>query len=105
VAVVFCAAEDTARRSCDRPAWIQGVGWCLDTAYWTNRDLAYPEYVEKAALMAYRTAGIREPRKEINIAEPYDPFAYKELHHLERLHLPPTGQAPTLLPHRVFHPT
>jgi len=30
-------------------------------------------------------AGIREPKKEINIVEPYDPFAYKELHHLEGL--------------------
>jgi acetyl-CoA C-acetyltransferase len=101
-AAVILAAEETARRICDRPAWIQGVGWCLDTAYWTNRDLAYPEYLEKAAWMAYRMAGIREPRKEINIAEPYDPFAYKELHHLEGLQLAPKGQAPKLLADGVF---
>jgi acetyl-CoA C-acetyltransferase len=52
--------------------------------------------------MAYRMAGIREPRKEINIAEPYDPFAYKELHHLEGLQLAPKGQAPKLLADGVF---
>ena len=101
-AAVVLAAEAVARRVTSRPIWIQGVGWCLDTAYWTNRDLSYPEYVEKAAWMAYRAAGIREPRKEINIAEPYDPFAYKELHHLEGLQLAPKGQAPKLLADGVF---
>jgi len=101
-AAVVLASEDAARRLTDKPIWIQGVGWCLDTAYWTNRDLYYPEYVEKAAWMAYKMAGIREPRKEINIAEPYDPFAYKELHHLEGLQLAPKGKAPQLLADGVF---
>ncbi len=101
-AAVVLAAGDVARRTTDKPVWIQGVGWCLDTAYWTNRDLAYPEYVEKAAWMAYRMAGVREPRKEIHIAEPYDPFAYKELHHLEGLQLAPKGKAPELLADGVF---
>ena len=38
--------------------------------------------------------GIKEPRKEIHIAEPYDPFDYKELHHLEGLMLFDKGKAP-----------
>ena len=41
-------------------------------------------------------AGIKEPRKEINIAEPYDPFDYKELHHMEGLLLCGKGEAPRL---------
>ncbi len=101
-AAVILAAEDVARKVTNKPVWIQGVGWCLDTSYWTNRDLCYPEYVEKAARMAYKMAGVREPRKEINIAEPYDPFAYKELHHLEGLQLAPKGKAPQLLADGVF---
>ncbi|MFQ5694575.1 MAG: thiolase domain-containing protein [Terriglobia bacterium] len=101
-AAVVLASEEAARRLTDKPVWVQGVGWCLDTAYWTNRDLYYPEYVEKAAWMAYKMAGVREPRKEINIAEPYDPFAYKELHHLEGLQLAPKGKAPQLLADGVF---
>jgi acetyl-CoA C-acetyltransferase len=101
-AALVIASEEAARRLTDKPVWIQGVGWCLDTAYWTNRDLAYPQYVEKAAWMAYRMAGVKEPRKEINIAEPYDPFAYKELHHLEGLQLAPRGEAPKLLADGVF---
>jgi len=93
VALVL-AAEHVARRICDKPVWIEGVGWNLDTAYWTNRDLCYPRYVENAARMAYEMAGITEPRKQIHIAEPYDPFDYKELHHLEGLLLFDRGKAP-----------
>lgn len=96
VAVVL-AAEEVANRVTDRPVWIQGVGWNLDTAYWANRDLAYPEYVENAARAAYEMAGIKEPRKEIHLVEPYDPFDYKELHHLEGLQLADRGQAPQLV--------
>jgi len=96
-AAIVIAEEKTAKKLCDRPIWIQGVGWNLDTSFWTNRDLYYPQYVENAARMAYRMAGIKNPRKEINIAEPYDPFAYKELHHMEGLMLCKKGEAPKLL--------
>ncbi len=88
------ASEDAAKRIGGTPVWIDGVGWNLDTAYWTNRDLVYPEYVEHAARQAYAMAGITEPRKQIHVAEPYDPFDYKELHHLEGLMLFDKGKAP-----------
>ena len=91
------ASDEFVRRRTDSPVWIEGVGWCLDTSYWTDRDLYYPRYLEKAATMAYRMAGITDPRKEIHVAEPYDPFAYKELHHLEGLMLAGKGEAPRLL--------
>ena len=90
---IIMAAEHVAKRLTSKPVWVEGVGWNLDTAYWTNRDLAYPRYVEYAAKMAYEMAGIKEPRKEIHIAEPYDPFDYKALHHLEGLGLADRGKA------------
>jgi len=93
---VILAAEHIAKRITDKPVWIEGVGWHLDTTFWTNRDLAYPRYVEYAARMAYDMAGIKEPRKQINIAEPYDPFDYKALHHLEGLQLADRGKAAEL---------
>jgi acetyl-CoA C-acetyltransferase len=93
VAIVL-AAEHEAHRLSEAPVWIEGVGWHLDTAYWTNRDLSYPLYVERAARMAYEMASIREPRKELHVVEPYDPFDYKELHHLEGLLLFDKGKAP-----------
>jgi len=91
---IIMASEDAARRLTDAPVWIDGVGWNLDSTYWTNRDLSYPEYVENAARMAYGMAGVEEPRKQIHVAEPYDPFDYKELHHLEGLLLFDRGKAP-----------
>ncbi len=94
---VVMATEDAARGITDQPVWVEGVGWALDTAFWTNRDLYYPRYVEKAAWMAYEMAGIDKPATQIDFAEPYDPFAYKELHHLEGLQLAPKGKAPKLL--------
>ncbi len=92
VAIVL-AAEHVAKRLTDKPVWIEGVGWNVDTAHWTNRDLAYPRYVEYAARQAYEMAGISEPRQQIHIAEPYDPFDYKALHHLEGLQLADRGKA------------
>jgi len=93
---VVLANETVARRVTDKPVWIEGVGWALDTAYWTNRDLCYPRYVEEAARMAYKMAGVTDPRHQIHVAEPYDPFDYKELHHMEGLLLCGKGDAPQL---------
>ncbi|MHA1593325.1 MAG: thiolase domain-containing protein [Candidatus Baldrarchaeia archaeon] len=95
-AAIVLASEDVAKKLTDSPVWIEGVGWCLDSRYWTNRDLAYPKYVEYAARMAYKMAGIHNPPKEIDVAEVYDPFDYKELHHMEGLLLARKGEAPKL---------
>ncbi len=46
--------------------------------------------------MAYKMAGIKNPRKEIDIAEIYDPFDYKELQHMEALQLARPGEAAIL---------
>lgn len=95
-AALVLVAEHIAKKITDKPVWIDGVGWNVDTAYWATRDLCYPRYVEKAARMAYDMAGIKEPHKEIQVAEPYDPFDYKELHHMEGLLLCGKGEAPRL---------
>lgn len=102
-AAIILAAEHVARRVTEKPIWIDGVGWCLDTAYWCTRDLYYPDYVEVAARQAYKMAGIREPSKEIHVAEPYDPFTYKELHHIEGLLLAPRGKSVEMLKEGYFN--
>lgn len=102
-AAIVLAAEHVARRVTEKPIWIDGVGWCLDTAYWCTRDLYYPDYLEVAARQAYKMAGIKEPSKEIHLAEPYDPFTYKELHHIEGLMLAPRGKSVQMLVDGVFN--
>jgi acetyl-CoA C-acetyltransferase len=95
-AALIMVAPHIARQLTDEPVWVTGVGWALDTTHWTNRDLYFPRYVAEAAKMAYRMAHITDPRKQIDVAEPYDPFDYKELHHMEGLGLAKKGEAPIL---------
>src|SRR5438046_5430803 len=95
-AAVVLVSEKVAKKLTDEPVWLDGVGWTLDTMQWTNRDLAYPAYVEKAAKMAYKMAGIKNPRKEIDVAGPCDPFDYEELHRREVLQLAGKDEAPKM---------
>lgn len=88
-AALVMVSEEWAKRITDSPVWVEGVGFNLDTSSWTNRELSYPVYLRYAAQMAYKMAGIERPSREIDVAEPYDPFDYKELHHLEGLGLAP----------------
>ncbi len=92
-AAIVLTREEIAYELTDTPVFIEGVGWCIDTTMWTNRDLAFPKFVARAAKMAYDMAGIKNPRKEIDVAEPYDPFDYKELQHMEALGLADPGEA------------
>ncbi|MHA2326862.1 MAG: thiolase domain-containing protein [Promethearchaeota archaeon] len=94
-ALIFCN-KDIVHRFTDDPIYVAGTGWNIDSTMWTNRDLYFPRYVAQAAKMAYKMAHIENPRKEIDFAEPYDPFSYKELHHLEGLLLCKKGEAPIL---------
>ena len=94
-AVVLCS-EEFAKKVTKEPVTVAGCGWNIDSAYWTNRDLYYPQYLENASKMAYKMAGISNPRKEIDLAEVYDPFDYKELHHMEGLQLAKKGEAPKM---------
>lgn len=94
-ALIFCS-KDIVHKFTDDPIYVAGTGWNIDSTMWTNRDLYFPRYVAQAAKMAYKKAGIVNPRKEIDFAEPYDPFDYKELHHMEGLLLCKKGEAADL---------
>lgn len=91
VAIVL-ANERIARALKKAPVFIEGVGFRLETAYWCARDLCYPDYVAMAARDAYKMAGLVDPAKDIDFFEPYDPFDYKALHHLNALLLDKTGR-------------
>ena len=95
-ALVLCSQEFARKHKVESPVWFGGVGWTIDTTFWTDRDLYFPEYLARAAKMAYKQARIDNPRRQIDFAEPYDPFDYKELHHMEGLGLCKKGEAPML---------
>lgn len=91
--VLVLACEEKAYAFCDRPIWVRGVGWCSDTPSLETRDWGKAVYAQLAGDMAYRVAGIGNPRLEIDFAEVDDSFAYKELQHLEALRLCRPGEA------------
>jgi acetyl-CoA C-acetyltransferase len=91
--VVVLASKDAASSLSDLPIWIRGMGWCSDTPTLESRDWGSAVYCQMAADMAYKQAGIRSPRSEIDFAEVNDEYSYKELQHLEALRFFGTGEA------------
>ncbi len=82
---IIMAEEETANRRCSKPVWVMGVGHCADAYHLGDRDLAGVDALVSAAKRAYRMAGIKDPVKEIDVAEVYDAFSYMELMWLEGL--------------------
>lgn len=91
--VMVLASEKIAEKLSDNPIWIQGVGWCTETPNLETRNWSKAVYTRLAAEMAYKTARIDNPWKEIDFAEIHDLFAYKELQEMEALKLCEYGQA------------
>ncbi len=91
--VMVLASEARARSLSDRPIWVLGVGWCNGAASLESREWGEVPYLQKAAQMAYRQAGVRQPHLMIDFAEVDDTFAYKELQHIEALGLCREGEA------------
>jgi len=96
-AVAFVLAdEETALDLCDELIYFSGFGWSSETPWLSTRGME-AEYASRAAAMAYRMAGISQPRKQIDIVEVDDRFSYKELQHLEAMGLARPGEAAYLL--------
>jgi acetyl-CoA C-acetyltransferase len=93
---MILAAEGPARELKDVPVWVKGVGRGADSVWFMSRrniDLARLDYAYLAAKQAYEMAGIKNPREEIDVAEVYDPFTFKEMQHCEALGLCEEGGA------------
>jgi len=97
VAISFVLADEDTAKSLDvEPIWLKGFGWNSETPWLSTRSMD-ANYAKKASKMAYKMAGINNPKKEINIAEVDDRFSYKELQHLEALDLAEPGMAAKML--------
>jgi acetyl-CoA C-acetyltransferase len=93
-AVIF-ASEEGVRQSAGRPAWIRAVASCHNHTYLGDifsGSVTYKNTLQEAARLAYRQAGITQPREEIDVAEIYSPCTYAELEWLEDLGLCDPGE-------------
>lgn len=90
-------SERQARELKHDPVWVRGMGWASGTYYLGEKDLYTLGATRLAAQQAYRMAGIRDPKREIQVAEIHDPSAYHELMAYEALGLCEPGEGPRLV--------
>jgi acetyl-CoA C-acetyltransferase len=94
---VILAEEELARQLTAKPLWLQGVGYCSEEYYCGDRDLTETPALTNAAKRAYKMAGVKNPKKEIHVAEIYDAYAYQELMWTEGLGLCSKGKGARLV--------
>jgi len=90
---IIMAEEETAKKRYSKPIWVKGIGHCADAYHLGDRDLAEVDALASAARRAFKMAGIKNPMKEIDVAEVYDAFSYMELLWMEGLGLCGRGEA------------
>ena len=97
-AVVY-AAEGVAEKICSQPAWAHGA---VSRHMYTYASDAETERaamlsMEAACKELYKKLGIKEPRKEIDVVEMYQPFSWAGLIWIEDMGICAKGEAPQLI--------
>jgi acetyl-CoA C-acetyltransferase len=93
---MLLATEEIARGLTDTPVFVEGVGWSVNSTFLGDQDLLNGT-LPKAAEMAYRMAGIKEPLREIDVAEICDTTSFHEILWLEQLGFCSTGKGGQLI--------
>ena len=96
VAALILAPEKQALKITDKPVWITGVGYNQDAYYLGDRDLSTSKSMEMAGKVAFKAAGINNPKDEIDVAELFEMYAHEELIFSEALGLTKKGQGANL---------
>ena len=79
------AAEDAVNGAAAPPAWIHATAMRSEPTMFAGRDEVDPRAGRECAAELYRQAGIRDPRREIDVAEVYVPFSWFEPMWMENL--------------------
>ncbi|MFC1926894.1 acetyl-CoA acetyltransferase, partial [Chloroflexota bacterium] len=93
-AAVIVRAEDATKFRPD-PVYIKALQICTGPGYGqmrTDYDYTHVEETYRAGLAAYAEAGVKNPRKEISMAEVHDCFSITEAIIMEDLQFSPRGQ-------------
>jgi len=82
---MLLTTEELAKKFTDTPVWLKGYASCTDAYYLGHRAMSDLIGLELAAKEAYKMAGIKDPVKELDVAEVYDAFSIHELMSYEAL--------------------
>jgi len=96
IVALLLASEEKAKKMTKKPVWILGFGTSMDRFYLGDRDLLNRQLIN-AAKKAYQMANISDPRKEIDVAEICEPYAFQELLWYEDLGFCEPGQGAKFL--------
>jgi acetyl-CoA C-acetyltransferase len=72
------ASERQAERAPRPPAWVHATEMRSEPTMFSGRDQVMPRASLDCARSLYKKAGIRDPRREIDVAEVYVPFSWFE---------------------------
>ena len=102
-AAIVVASADRARALTPRPAWVKATETRHEQPYLgdIDRRLLTMRTLRDAARCAYERVGIREPLKEFDVAEIYEPVTYAELAWYEVLGFCGEGEAARLIEDHV----
>lgn len=100
---IVIAAEKVAGGYCERPAWIEAAATRHQQPYIgdIDRRLTTMETLRDAAREVYEKADIRDPLRDLDVAEIYEPVSYAELAWYEALAFCDQGDAGRLIEQRV----
>jgi len=94
-AAAIITRADLAKKFRPDPIYIKSVQICQGPREgWVSQayDFAHVEETYRGGIAAYKEAGIKNPRKEISIAEVHDCFSITELTIMEDLQFSPRGR-------------
>ncbi len=92
VAAILLAPQRQALKITDNPVWITGVGYAQEAYYLGDRNLYESKSMELAGKTAFESAGIKDPKSEIDVAELFEAYAHEELILSEALGLAEKGK-------------
>jgi acetyl-CoA C-acetyltransferase len=99
---IILASGDIARRMCDKPIWILGLGASSNTATFSNRDtFTTVQCAREAAVAAYEMAGMGP--EDIDVAEVHDCFTITEIISYEDLGFARPGEGARLIEEKATY--
>jgi acetyl-CoA C-acetyltransferase len=90
---VIMAAEGTAEKITKKPAWIWGTANRHKYTYLGDLNWGALDSMAEASGELFAKAGIREPRKQIDVIEMYQPYSFAGIIWIEDMGIVPRGKA------------
>jgi len=76
---VIVAEEKKAKKITSTPAWFNGIGGYTYVTTPGNEELEPEKYFLADVWKAYKSAGIDNPRQQVDVCETYMPFSFAEI--------------------------